>query len=91
MINLEFKKKFKKLKKKPKYILTNLFPKHESFRFRTAKKDVKKYVNTFTVNLKKIKNINNILEKELYIIYLVKFININMKTYSYVYGNRKNI
>lgn len=91
LINWKFKKDFENLKHRPKYILTNLFPEFESFRNQTAKKNKKKYVKSFALNLKKIKNIYGLIEKELYITLLVKFLNKNTKIYKNFYGNRKNI
>jgi hypothetical protein len=91
LINWEFEKDFESLKHYPKYILTNLYPERESFRNRTAKKSKKKLVKDFSINLKEIKNKNKIIDKELYIMLLVKFLNKNIRVYKDKYGNRKNI
>jgi len=87
LINLEFKKDFALLNKKPKYLLTNLYPERESFRNRTANKKKVKLVNNFSINLKNIKSIYKILDKELYIMYLVRFLNKNIKIYKDLHGN----
>jgi hypothetical protein len=82
LIKMHFNKKIKKLNKKPKYILTNIFPSYESFRNPYAKSNMIVNINSFAINLKKYKNYKKIIEKELYLILLVKFINMNMRIYN---------
>lgn len=79
LLNKEFKQEYARLNRRPKYLLTKKWQPLESFRNPFIKDSFVKNVNSFAVNLKKFKNFFKFLERELYLVTLIKFININSK------------